>query len=139
MKRQAAASLRGVHVLVVCDDPERCELFKEVIEYGGAFTTAVHSTARALIVMERLQVSVLVVDLAAAERAACIKAVRDVPRDLIGAVPALALTPDFSDRDALLASGFQDHLTMPIRGAELRDAIATLARAARSETTPRAT
>jgi CheY-like chemotaxis protein len=132
MKREAAPPLRGVHVLLVCDDAERRELFKQAIEYGGAFTTAVESPPRALRVMERLQVNVLVVEVTGDDRFACINAVRSVKREVIGAVPAIALTSDFDDRDALLAAGFQAHMTMPVRSAELCEAIATLARATRA-------
>src|SRR5207249_10560666 len=31
-----AAPLRGVHVLLVCDDIERCELFAQALTYAGA-------------------------------------------------------------------------------------------------------
>jgi CheY-like chemotaxis protein len=132
MTREVATLLRGVHVLVLCDDTERCELFKQAIEYCGAFTTAVESTARALRVMERLQVNALVVDLPSADRLACIAMVRAAPPEVGGAVPALALSGVFEDREPLLAAGFQEHLTMPVRGAELCAMLATLLK-----TTPR--
>jgi CheY-like chemotaxis protein len=47
-------------------------------------------------------------------------------------VPALALSGVFEDREPLLAAGFQEHLTMPVRGAELCATLATLLK-----TTPR--
>jgi CheY-like chemotaxis protein len=126
MKREAAPPLRGVHVLLVCDDAERRELFKETIDYGGAFTSTVESTARALRVMERLQVNVLVVETNVDERRACIAAVRREPRAVINMVPAIALTSSFEDRESVLAAGFQTHMAMPVIGAELCDAIAKL-------------
>jgi CheY-like chemotaxis protein len=126
MKREAAPPLRGVHVLLVCDDAERRELFKETIDYCGAFTSTAESTARALRVMERLQVNVLVVDTQADQRRACIAAVRREPRAPINMVPAIALTPAFDDRESLLAAGFQTHMAMPVSGAELCEAIGKL-------------
>ena len=126
MKREAAPPLRGVHVLLVCDDAERRELFKETIDYCGAFTTIAESTAGALRVMERLQVNVLVVETHADERRACIAAVRREPRALISMVPAIVLTSSFEDREPVLTAGFQTHMTMPVSGAELCEAIAKL-------------
>jgi len=35
----AAAPLRGVHVLLVCDDEERCDLFAQTLKYASALVT----------------------------------------------------------------------------------------------------
>jgi CheY-like chemotaxis protein len=34
-----AAALRGVHILLVCDDAERCELFAQALKYADALIT----------------------------------------------------------------------------------------------------
>ena len=125
----AAAPLRGVHVLLVCDDEERCDLFAQTLRYASALVTMCVSADDALAVMERVRANVLVVELrAAAERARFIGAVRALPAEEGGKIPALALTGSHEDGEALLAAGFHLHVAMPLRAAELCGAVATLAR-----------
>ena len=124
-----AAALRGVHVLLICDDVERCELFAQALKYAGALITTCASPDEANAVMERLRTNVLVVELRTAhDRARFIAAVRALSSERSGNVPALALTGSHDDDEALRAGGFQLHLTMPVRAVELCDAVATLAR-----------
>jgi CheY-like chemotaxis protein len=124
-----AATLRGVHILLVCDDAERCELFAQALKYAGALITTCTSPDEANTVMERLRVNVLVVELRTAHaRARFIAAVRAWPSERGGHVPALALTGSHDDGEALRAAGFQLHLTMPVRAVELCAAVAALAR-----------
>jgi CheY-like chemotaxis protein len=121
-------TLRGVHVLVVCDDAERCALFAHALEYAGALVTTSHSAGDAAAVMDRLHANVIVVELRDGEaRASLITALRALPADGGGKSPALALTRSHDDADAMLASGFQLHAAMPVRAAELCAAVATLA------------
>jgi CheY-like chemotaxis protein len=123
-----ATALRGVHILLICDDAERCELFAQVLKYAGALITTCASPDEANAVMERLRANVLVVELRTAhDRARFIAAVRALPSDRGGNVPALVLTGSHEDGEALRAAGFQLHLTMPVRAVELCDAAATLA------------
>ena len=125
----AAAPLRGVHVLLVCDDEERCELFAQTLKYASALVTMCVSADDALAIMERVRANVLVVELrAAAERGRFIGAVRALPAEEGGKIPALALTGSHEDGEALLAAGFHLHVAMPLRAAELCGAVATLAR-----------
>ena len=124
-----AAVLRGVHILLVCDDAERGELFAQALKYAGALITMCASPDEANAVMERLRANVLVVELRTAhDRARFIAAVRALPSERGGHVPALVLTGSHDDDEALRAAGFQLHLTMPVRAVELCDAVATLAR-----------
>jgi CheY-like chemotaxis protein len=116
-------------VLLVCDDEERCELFAQALKYASALVTMCVSADDALAVMERVRANVLVVELrAAAERARLIGAVRALPAEQGGKIPALALTASHEDGEALLAGGFHLHVVMPLRAAELCGAVATLAR-----------
>lgn len=122
-------SLRGVHVLVVCDDRERCTLFAHALRYAGALVTTSHSGDDVNAVMDRLRVNVLVVELRDAEaRLRLIATLRALPEERGGKSPALALTRSHEDADALLESGFQLHAAMPVRAAELCGAVAALAR-----------
>ena len=130
MRRRAEPiSLRGVHVLVVCDDAERCTLFANALRYAGAVATTCRSADEARRVMERLYPNVIIVELRDADaRLRLIAALRGLPDEHGSKSPALALTRSHDDADALLESGFQLHLTMPVRAAELCGAVATLAR-----------
>jgi len=122
-----AALLRGVHVLLVCDDDERGALFAQALKYASALTTTCASPDEAHVVMERLRANVMVVELrAAADRVRFIAGVRALPVERGGNVPALALTRSHDDGEALRAAGFQLHLTMPVRAVELCGAVATL-------------
>ena len=124
-----AAALRGVHILLICDDAERCELFAQALKYADALITMCASPDEANAVMERLRANVVVVELRTAhDRARFIAAVRALPSLRGGHVPALVLTGSHDDGEALRAAGFQLHLTMPVRAVELCDAVATLAR-----------
>lgn len=121
-------ALRGVHVLVVCDDAERCALFADALRYAGASATTSHSVAAAAAIMDRLHANVIVAELSDAEaRASLIAALRALPPDSGGKSPALALTRSHDDADEVLASGFQLHAVMPVRAAELCAAVGTLA------------
>ncbi len=118
-----------MHILLVCDDAGRSELFAQALKYAGALITTCASPDEANAVMERLRANVLVVELRTAhDRARFIAAVRALPSERGGHVPALALTGSHDDGEALRAAGFQLHLTMPVRAVELCDAVATLAR-----------
>jgi DNA-binding response OmpR family regulator len=119
--------LRGVHVLLVCDDGERCALFAHALTYAGALTTVCVSAADAHTVLDRVHANVLVVEVRdAAARTRFIHAVR--ARDEHGAgLPALALTGRDDDRAALLEAGFHEHVTMPVRADELARTVAALA------------
>jgi CheY-like chemotaxis protein len=131
MRRRSSrtAALRSVHVLLVCDDAERCELFAQALKYAGALITTCASPDEANAVMERLRANVLVVELRTAhDRARFIATVRALSSEHGGNVPALVLTGSHDDGDALRAAGFQLHLAMPVRAVELCDAVATLAR-----------
>lgn len=122
-------SLRGVHVLLVCDDVELCALFAQALRYAGALTTTCASADEARSVMERLRANVIVVELRAAdERERFIAGVRELSTESGGSIPALALTRSHDDGESLLAAGFQLHAAMPLRAIELCTAVATLAR-----------
>jgi CheY-like chemotaxis protein len=128
-REAGAASLRGVHVLLVCDDVERCALFAQALRYAGALTTTCASADEARAVMDRLRANVIVAELrAATDRSRFIAGVRELPTERGGSIPALVLTRSHEDRESLLAAGFQLHLAMPVRAVELCGAVAMLAR-----------
>ena len=124
-------SLRGVHVLLVCDNGERCALFAEALKYAGVLVTVSNSADDASAVMERVRANVIVVELRdASDRLRLIAALRALPDDGGAKTPALVLTGSHDDAEPLLAAGFQQHAAMPLRAAELCGAVATLAQLA---------
>lgn len=64
-----------------------------------------------------------------------IRAVRALPRDRGGLIPALAVTgyARAEDRNAALGAGFQMHCAKPFEPVDLVTAVATLAQAAASQ------
>jgi CheY-like chemotaxis protein len=118
-----------VHVLLVCDDDERNALFAGALRYAGALVTTCGAVDEARAVLERLRANVIVAELReATDRARLIGAVRELPVDSGGGIPALALTSSYEDAKALLAAGFHEHLAMPVRAAELCASVVALAR-----------
>ena len=91
MRRRANISvLRGVHVLLVCDDAQRRSLFAHALKYAAALVTTSASAADARGVMERVRPNVIVVELRAADDAArFIGTVRGLASEGGGKIPAL--------------------------------------------------
>lgn len=125
-----ALSLRGLHVLLVGEDPERLELFTRVLEYWDALVTACGSAKSALRAMERMRPNVLVVDIERidGEGDALIRQVRALPDDAGGRIPAIAVVVIAHDHEAqrLKAAGFDTHLTKPVPAVDLGRAILQL-------------
>src|SRR5260370_11783944 len=57
------ASLRGVHVFLVSDDPESRELMKTVLEYAAALVSTAASARGALGALEAIRPDLLLCDL----------------------------------------------------------------------------
>ena len=127
-------ALIGVHVLVVDDDSDARELLRTVLEYCGALVTVVGTASEALAVLERVTPDVLVTDIAmpAHDGYWLIGAIRALPADRGGAIPAVAITAhgDTHGPDRTLAAGFQAHLRKPLDPWELCRVLATLSRKA---------
>jgi len=125
-------ALVGVHVLVVDDDADARELLRTVLEYCGALVTAVASAPEALHVLQRVTPDVLLSDVAMPRHDGywLINAVRALPPERGGAIPAVALTAhgDFHGPERTLAAGFQVHLRKPLDPWELARAVSSLAR-----------
>jgi CheY-like chemotaxis protein len=112
------ASLVGVHVLVVEDNPDARNIIRRVLEHCGGIVTIADSTAAAL---RRLRGStgrphVLVSDLAlpGEDGYALIRQVRTM--EPLRNLPAIAITAHRNeyDREATLAAGFDEYLQKPL-------------------------
>jgi PAS domain S-box-containing protein len=122
--------LRGLHVLVVDDEPETLALLEFVIQQCGARVTTATCARDALASLEREAFDVLVSDVGMPEEDghSFIRKVRMLRSSGGGRIPALALTAyaRSEDRTAAFRAGFDMHLAKPIDPAELLVVMARL-------------
>jgi CheY-like chemotaxis protein len=126
----AVDSLRGVHVLVVDDEPECRDLLTAILEYGGALVTAVGSVREALGLMALIKPDLLLADLVMEDEDgfALIRQVRALKPDDGGMVPAVAVSVLAAEADCERArgAGFDAFVTKPLDPWELCRLISAL-------------
>ncbi len=126
-----SASLGGLLVLVVDDEPDAREPLRRVLEDAGAETVVVASADEALDALRQRQPDVIVSDIGmpGGDGYALLRTIRALPPKRGGRVPAIALTAYVAseDRDRALKAGFQAHLTKPVEPVKLIAAVAALA------------
>ena len=130
-----AVPLEGIRILAVDDDPDTLDFLCFILEREGALVTCVDRSEDALARLRSTTAAdrphVLISDLAMPRKDGVwlLKAVRALPPDQGGDVPALALTAFTSQATAeqLAEVGFQMRLTKPMDPATLVDAVRTLA------------
>ena len=124
----AEAALRGIHILLVVQDPDSRRLITTVLEYAGALVSAVASAHGALAELETIGPDVLVADFGSDNDGAMgfVERVRALPRN--AEVPALILR-ERGGRDPreLLKAGFHYDLVKPIDPWDLCRVVAVLA------------
>ena len=123
------ASLRGVHVLLVGDDPESRELMKTVLEYAAALVSTAASARGALGALDAIRPDLLLCDLSTGSENAVwlIEHMHALPW---GAdIPAIVVTTSVArdGRQRLLKAGFQEHFVKPVDPWELCRRVASLA------------
>jgi signal transduction histidine kinase/ActR/RegA family two-component response regulator len=127
---EGSATLGGVRVLVVDDQPDARELLALVLGSAGAEVSTASSAAEALELLEYGKLDVLVSDIGmpAADGYALIGRVRGLTAGRARRTPSVALTAYASeeDRRRALAAGFDAHLPKPVEPAELVSVIAGL-------------
>jgi PAS domain S-box-containing protein len=125
-----AVRLDGRRVLVVDDDADTLSLLAAVLQGSGAQTLVAGSADTALETFLAAVPDVLVTDigLPGQDGYALLAAIRGLPPEAGGHVPAIALTAYARsvDRQRALAAGFQLHLAKPVDPAALVAAIATV-------------
>jgi signal transduction histidine kinase/ActR/RegA family two-component response regulator len=128
---QQIAPLAGVHVLVVDDDADVLELLATVLKSHGASVTAALSAAEALSAIKRARPHVLISDISmpVINGYELIRAVRSLPPESGGRIPAASVTAFAREEDRLqsLAAGFQTHIPKPVLPDELVEIVARLA------------
>jgi signal transduction histidine kinase/ActR/RegA family two-component response regulator len=129
------AVLRGLHVLVVDDEPDTRAVAAAVLERCGCRVSLADGAAPAFALFERDRPDVLLVDLAmpGEDGYSLLRRVRGRSPGEGGQVPAAALTAHASseDRARALAAGFQMHLAKPVSAGTLAWATARLGHARR--------
>jgi CheY-like chemotaxis protein len=117
------ASLEGLRVLIVDDEPDARDLIKTVLETCGAAVTAVASASEALAALEQFRPDVLISDigLPGTDGYALIKQVRALKAEQGGGVPAAALSAYVGEENRRMAldAGFQLYVAKPVDPAEL--------------------
>lgn len=125
-----APNLEGIKILAVDDSSDTRELLSVVLEGCGATVTTASSVREALDVFNVWMPDLLVCDIGMPELDgyAFIKAVRTLPREQGGDIPAIALTgyARVEDRSRALQAGYHMFVPKPIEAAELCSIVATL-------------
>ena len=119
-----SSALQGVKILVVDDDLDSCELLSFVLQVSGeAEVRAFNCVDEALATFPQMQPQVLISDMAMPREdgVALIQAVRSLPVEQGGKIPAIALSAMASDEDQqrALQAGFDRYLTKPMDFDEL--------------------
>jgi len=115
---QSELALDGVKVLTVDDDPDTLDLLMTVLSQYGAEVQGAASVATAVTLFETFQPQVLVSDIGMPNENgyALIRQIRALSPEQGGQVLAIALTAYTRDVDKqqVLASGYQRHLSKPV-------------------------
>jgi CheY-like chemotaxis protein len=124
-----AATLAGIRVLAVDDQPDMLNLIKFVLEEFGAEVQAVTTAAAALERLSQFKPDILVSDIAMPKGNGyeLVQQMKSYPE---GQIPAIALTAYASatHRERSLLAGFQQHLTKPVEPEDIVTAIWSLVR-----------
>ena len=124
-------TLEGLTVLVVDDDPAPLELYREILTLAGA-RVRVATSARAALLMVQQEVPDAVVSdimMPGEDGYWLIRALRDLPVEQGGRIPALAVTgdPGSHSRERTRQAGYDGHLAKPVQVAEFSATVARLA------------
>ncbi|ODH01476.1 hybrid sensor histidine kinase/response regulator [Nostoc sp. KVJ20] len=122
--------LCGLRILIVDDDVDTREFLHFLLQQNGALITAAASVTEALAFIAQTAPNLLISDLGMPEMDgySLIRLLRAMPKEKGGEIPAIALTAyaGESDRDRVLAAGFQKHIAKPVQPTELLTSIADL-------------
>ena len=132
LAQHACATIRGVRVLVVDDEPDARGLVRRLLEDCHAHVTAVGSAAEAiaqLIGGKGFDVIVSDIGMPGEDGYGLLRRVRTLPDAQGGRTPAIALTAYARSEDRMrsVLAGFQMHVPKPVEPAELITMVASLA------------
>jgi signal transduction histidine kinase/CheY-like chemotaxis protein len=124
------ATLEGLRVLVVDDEPDAVAIIRHVLEDAGASVVTAHTAREALEKLHAERPHVLVSDIGmpGEDGYALIRRVRALPAADGGNTPAAAVTalarPE--DRTRALRAGYQSHIAKPVDPTEMVLVVASL-------------
>jgi PAS domain S-box-containing protein len=134
--RDTAASLDGLRVLVVDDEPDTLEVVGAALRHAGAKVTSASSAAEAMQRFAESTPDILISDLAMPGENGfdLIGRIRAFARELGGAVPAVALSAftGAEDRRHAMNAGFQLYVAKPVEPLELVRLVRSLSPEARA-------
>jgi PAS domain S-box-containing protein len=120
--------LEGLRLLVVEDERDTLELLSYTLGKCGAKVMGAQSVREALDLFRRSRPDVVVSDIGMADQDGydLVRAIRRLPPEEGGSVPAIAVTAfaGREDRQAALLAGFQEHVAKPVMPAMLASVIA---------------
>ena len=119
----AGTDLNGLHILVVDDEPDLCELLQNELQNCGATVYAATSVDEAVAQVRAHRPDLLITDIGmpGEDGYALLRRVRALGADEGGAVPAISLTAFAGPEDRLRAldAGFAAHIAKPVEMPEL--------------------
>jgi signal transduction histidine kinase/CheY-like chemotaxis protein len=128
------ATLEGIDVLVVDDDPDAVELLRAILGAAGASVRTAASAAEALQQLDARvpQVVVSDIEMPGDNGYVLVQRLRQRPREAGGGLPVVALTAysGLRERIRALEAGFDMHLPKPVDPVELTAVLARLVRRA---------
>lgn len=129
----ASASLAGIKILVVDDEPDIREIIRRVLANRDADVSVASSATEALALIPLLRPTVLISDIGMPEIDGYefLRQVRMLDEEAGRDTPAVALTAFArgQDRSRALAAGYLAHVSKPVNPAQLLATIAAISRA----------
>ncbi|MFN6540262.1 MAG: PAS domain-containing protein [Nostoc sp. EkiNYC01] len=120
----------GLRVLIVDDDADTREFVSFLLQQNGALITTTASATEALAAIAQNVPDLLISDLAMPKMDGydLMKEIRAMPKEQGGEILAIALTAYVgeSDRERVLAAGFEKHVAKPVQPIQLLTSIADL-------------
>jgi PAS domain S-box-containing protein len=127
----SAASLAGIRVFVVEDEPDTREFLERFLTAAGGTVIAVSTATEALARLPECESDILVSDIGLPDMDGydLMHRIRQLELQHCGAIPAIALTAyaRSEDRTRALRAGYQAHLAKPVEPIELVATIASFA------------
>jgi PAS domain S-box-containing protein len=125
-----SSSLAGKKILIVDDIPDARDFLCILLEQYGATVTVCASASEVLNILSQSQPDLLISDLGMPEMDGygLIGKIRELPVEQGGGIKAIALTAyaGETDRERVLAAGFQKHVAKPLEAEKLLQAIVDL-------------
>lgn len=124
--------MTGIRVITVDDEPDTRQLLTELLTQYKASVLTVTSASEVLANLQSFQPDVLVSDIGMPpmDGYTLIRQIRALPPQKLGQIPAIALTAyaKEDDRQLVIISGYQQHITKPLEPEQLVRAVMSLTR-----------